>query len=243
MFRPAWLVRGSKSRTGRSPMPEQDPGDQVSRARAALAAAKADARARGLRPRWPLRQPERTSQAAAERGLAADPESDPESGPDDGVAGGPVPGPGSGGITPARAPAPGRRSARPGARPGFPVQPARADPQPLGAAINKLLDAEGWALAAATGSVFGRWGEIVGSDLAAHTMPESLTDGELTVTADSTAWATQVRLLAGQLVRRLNTELGDGTVQRVKVRGPVSSPRKPGEWRVRGGRGPRDTYG
>ncbi len=106
-----------------------------------------------------------------------------------------------------------------------------------------LLDAEGWNLAAATGSVFGRWAQIVGPDLAAHTRPESLRDGELTVSADSTAWATQLRLLATQLIRRLNAELGAGTVHQVKVRGPVTAPRKPGEWRVRGSRGPRDTYG
>ena len=62
------------------------------------------------------------------------------------------------------------------------------------------------------------------------------------MTADSTAWATQVRLLAPQLVRRLNAELGDGTVRRVKVRGPAP-PRQRGAWRVPGGRGPRDTYG
>jgi len=63
------------------------------------------------------------------------------------------------------------------------------------------------------------------------------------VIADSTAWATQLRLLAAQLVQRLNAELGTGTVRRVKVRGPVTTDRKPGEWRVRGSRGPRDTYG
>jgi predicted nucleic acid-binding Zn ribbon protein len=137
----------------------------------------------------------------------------------------------------------GRRARRPDTRPGFPRQPQHGEPQPLGAAINKLLAAEGWELAAATGSVFGRWAQIVGADLAAHTRPESLSDGELTVTADSTAWATQVRLLAAHLVRRLNTELGDGTVRRVRVRGPVTGTRRPGEWRVRGSRGPRDTYG
>jgi predicted nucleic acid-binding Zn ribbon protein len=129
------------------------------------------------------------------------------------------------------------------ARPGFPAQPRRPDPVSLSSAISGLLDAEGWALAAATGSVFGRWAEIVGADLAAHTSPEQLADGELTVVADSTAWATQVRLLAAQLVLRLNRELGDGTVARVKVRGPAAPDRKPGQWRVRGGRGPRDTYG
>jgi predicted nucleic acid-binding Zn ribbon protein len=92
------------------------------------------------------------------------------------------------------------------------------------------------------GSVFGRWEEIVGRDLAAHTRPDHFADGELAVTADSTAWATQVRLLAPALVARLNTELGDGTVRRVKVRGPAP-PRQRGAWRVPGSKGPGDTYG
>jgi hypothetical protein len=121
-------------------------------------------------------------------------------------------------------------------------RPRRDDPQRLGQAIGGLLDEHGWQQRAAIGSVFGRWGEIVGPELAAHTKPDAFTDGELAVTADSTAWATQVRLLAPQLVRRLNAELGDGTVRRVRVRGPAP-PRQRGGWRVPGGRGPRDTYG
>ena len=119
----------------------------------------------------------------------------------------------------------------------------RDDPEPLNTAIGALIDSHGWREPAAAGSVFGRWAEIVGPELAAHTRPDSLSGRELTVTADSTAWATQVRRLAAQLVRRLNAELGDGSVERVKVRGPAGPPRRPGEWRVRGGRGPRDTYG
>jgi predicted nucleic acid-binding Zn ribbon protein len=156
----------------------------------------------------------------------------------------------------------GNRPARPGVRgperdaspgPATPGQsgrpsrrPRRDDPEPLNAAIGGLIDARGWRQAAAVGSVFGRWAEIVGPELAEHTRPETLTDGELIVTADSTAWATQVRLLAAHLVRRLNEELADGSVQRVRVRGPAGAagpPRRPGEWKVRGSRGPRDTYG
>ncbi|MGH3277432.1 MAG: DUF721 domain-containing protein [Streptosporangiaceae bacterium] len=125
-----------------------------------------------------------------------------------------------------------------------PGRQRREDPQPLTAALDGLIGDQGWAQRAATGSVFGRWAQIVGPDLAAHTRPETLSDGELTVAADSTAWATQLRLLAAQLVRRLNEELGDGSVRRVKVRGPASgTARRPGEWRVRGSRGPRDTFG
>lgn len=146
-----------------------------------------------------------------------------------------------GGVAPHRAsqdpaapgPAPGQRSGR----------RRRDDPAPLGAAIDGLITETGWELAVATGSVFGRWVQIVGPDLAAHTAPAGLTDGELTVTADSTAWATQLRLLAAELVRKLNAELGDGSVRRVKVVGPGGQRRRAGEWRVRGSRGPRDTYG
>jgi predicted nucleic acid-binding Zn ribbon protein len=118
----------------------------------------------------------------------------------------------------------------------------RDDPQPLQAAIDGLLDDRGWRTAASVASVFGRWEQIVGAALAAHTRPGGFTDGELLVIADSTAWATQVRLLRAQLVGRLNAELGDGTVTGVKVRGPAP-PRQRGQWRVRDTRGPRDDYG
>ena len=141
---------------------------------------------------------------------------------------------------------PGVSAAAPAGEPG-PAGPGgrrarRDDPQPLAGAIGGLLETHGWQQRAAMGSVFGRWAEIVGRDLAAHTRPDSFADGELAVTADSTAWATQVRLLAPVLVKRLNTELGDGSVRRVKVRGPAP-PRQRGGWRVPGSKGPGDTYG
>jgi len=97
-----------------------------------------------------------------------------------------------------------RRADRPRAR--GPRRARRDDPQPLQAAIDALIDDQGWRTASAVGSVFGRWDQIVGADLAAHTRPDGLTEGEIVVIADSTAWATQVRLLAATLIRRLNSE-------------------------------------
>ncbi|MER6512820.1 DciA family protein [Nonomuraea sp. NPDC048881] len=117
------------------------------------------------------------------------------------------------------------------------------DPQLFGRAIADLLADRGWERSAAVGAVFGRWKEIVGPDLAAHTRPESFDEGEVLIAADSTAWATQVRLLARTLIRRLNEELGDGSVTKVKVRGPQNAPRPTGGLRVTGSRGPGDTYG
>ena len=144
---------------------------------------------------------------------------------------------------PAAVPAPPARAGSPPAqRPRGRGRSRREDPQPLDTAIAGLLDDQGWRTAAAVGSLFGRWDQIVGHDLAAHTRPGGFTDGELVVIADSTAWATQVRLLTATLIRRLNAELGDNTVVRVKVHGPAP-PRRSGPWRVRDGRGPRDDYG
>ncbi|HEU5157549.1 MAG TPA: DciA family protein [Streptosporangiaceae bacterium] len=107
------------------------------------------------------------------------------------------------------------------------------DPRPFGAAIRDLLAERGWEQQAAIGGVFGNWAQIVGKEVAEHTTPISFEDGEVVIAADSATWAQQVRLLAPTLVRRLNEELGHGTVRRVKVRGPASSTGRRGGWRVR----------
>ncbi|MFG1998201.1 DUF721 domain-containing protein [Spirillospora sp. NPDC048911] len=113
-------------------------------------------------------------------------------------------------------------------------QPGRGgDPKLFGSAIRELMASRGWEQRAAVGGIFGNWPGIVGPELAEHTRPEKFEDGELTVAADSTTWATQLRLLSSTLVKRLNEELGHNTVRRVKVVGPASAPRRPGAWRVR----------
>ncbi|MGW0734402.1 DUF721 domain-containing protein [Streptomyces sp. NPDC002851] len=121
------------------------------------------------------------------------------------------------------------------------------DPQPLGAAINRLIAERGWETPAAVGGVMGRWPQIVGEDLAKHCVPQRYDEEErvLTVQCDSTAWATQLRLLAPQLVARLNQDLGQGTVKLIKVYGPQGPGhgRRFGPLRAPGSTGPGDTYG
>ncbi|MFF2941439.1 DUF721 domain-containing protein [Streptomyces niveus] len=119
------------------------------------------------------------------------------------------------------------------------------DPLALGAAINRLITERGWETPAAVGGVMGRWPQIVGDDLARHCVPERYEEDEriLTVICDSTAWATQLRLLAPRLVARLNEDLGHGTVKVIKVRGPAGPPRRFGGLRAPGSKGPGDTYG
>ena len=88
-----------------------------------------------------------------------------------------------------------------------------------------------------------RWPLLVGPANAAHSRPEAYADAVLTVRTDSTAWATQLRMMAPQLVALLNEHLGDGTITRVAILGPDAPSWKKGRRTVRDGRGPRDTYG
>ena len=121
----------------------------------------------------------------------------------------------------------------PGQSAAWSARPRRDDPQPLDAAVGGLLSARGWRQRVAVGSVFGDWPQIVGPQLATHTKPDGFDNGELTVTADSDAWAAQVRLMAPQLIKRLAEELGHGTITRIRVRGPSAPPRQTGRLRAR----------
>jgi predicted nucleic acid-binding Zn ribbon protein len=105
------------------------------------------------------------------------------------------------------------------------ARPRREDPELLNTALGDLLSARGWQARAAVGSVFGNWPAIVGPQVAAHTTPESFDNGELTVTADSDTWATQLRLLAPKVLQRLAEELGEETITHLRIRGPSRAKR------------------
>jgi predicted nucleic acid-binding Zn ribbon protein len=116
------------------------------------------------------------------------------------------------------------------------------DPQPLGRLAARVAAEHGWNERLSGGQVFARWAELVGQDVAEHTRPIELRDGEMTVQADSTAWATQLRLLQRQLIAMIAKGIGHGVVKRMRIAGPSAPSWKHGPLHVRG-RGPRDTYG
>ena len=90
--------------------------------------------------------------------------------------------------------------------------------------------------------MFGEWGTLVGGDVAEHTKPVALNGGELTVQAESTAWATQLRLLQRQILKKIADGVGNDVVRKIKVQGPAAPSWRHGPRHV-SGRGPRDTYG
>jgi predicted nucleic acid-binding Zn ribbon protein len=118
------------------------------------------------------------------------------------------------------------------------------DPLLLGQALEQLVDEQGWRANASVAGVLGRWREIVGEEVAAHVAPETfdLESGTLVVRADSTAWATVIRMQVATLAARIAEEVGAGVVRTVRVVGPGAPRWSHGPRSVKG-RGPRDTYG
>jgi predicted nucleic acid-binding Zn ribbon protein len=120
--------------------------------------------------------------------------------------------------------------------------PDPRDPAALGDAVGELVRDRDWSRTLTAAGLLPRWEQIVGSDIAAHCRPERLEAGELAVIAESTAWATQLRLMSPQVLARIAAEVGPDIVRRLKVRGPTAPDWRHGPLRVTG-RGPRDTYG
>ncbi|MHA7154390.1 DUF721 domain-containing protein [Arthrobacter sp. TMN-50] len=116
------------------------------------------------------------------------------------------------------------------------------DPEDLGNVFNRLLSERGWKSPVAVGSVLARWDELVGQEIALHCRPESFDGNTVLVRCDSTAWATQLRLIGPMLIQKFDAELGSGVVTRISVLGPASPNWRKGGRTVKG-RGPRDTYG
>lgn len=136
-----------------------------------------------------------------------------------------------------------RRAVKPGARrrwsgPG----PDQRDPQPLGRAARDLAKTRGWSPRVAEGTVFAQWAEVVGEQIAEHAQPSALREGVLSVTAESTAWATQLRMVQSQLLAKIAAAVGDGVVTSLRITGPTAPSWRKGPRHI-SGRGPRDTYG
>ncbi|MGN8244351.1 DUF721 domain-containing protein [Cellulomonas soli] len=117
------------------------------------------------------------------------------------------------------------------------------DPQLVASTLNHLLDLNGMRTQVQVGGVMGRWAQIVDGPVAEHSEPVSFEAGVLTLRADSTGWATQLKILTPSLLRLIAEEVGEGVVLEVTVLGPGGKGFGRGPRSAKGGRGVRDTFG
>ena len=117
------------------------------------------------------------------------------------------------------------------------------DPGKLGEILAELIEDKDWRNGLAEGSLLTKWGDVVGSEISQNSEPITLLDGRLTIRAKSSAWATQLRLLSPELLRRIQTHPAGASTEELLIIGPSAPSWRKGVRTIRGARGPRDTYG
>ncbi|WP_245631545.1 DUF721 domain-containing protein [Curtobacterium ammoniigenes] len=128
---------------------------------------------------------------------------------------------------------------------------ANADSVPYGrgrepkglADVVEILTADlGWSEPLAQSDLVRAWPDVVGAEMAAHTTLVGVEDHALLIRCDSTAWATQLRIMRSTITTTIAERFPEAGVESVRVSGPGAPSWKKGFRSVQG-RGPRDTYG
>ncbi|MGO2665416.1 DUF721 domain-containing protein [Mycetocola reblochoni] len=137
---------------------------------------------------------------------------------------------------------PGRRREQRTPRPGSaPFAPGR-DPHGISDVLGSLTNSLGWETQLAKSDLVARWADVAGEQTAAHSTPVDISAGVLTVQCESTAWATQLRLMRVELQTQITTRFPEAQVTTIRFLGPNVPSFKRGPRSVQG-RGVRDTYG
>ena len=119
----------------------------------------------------------------------------------------------------------------------------RDEPGKLSEVLDELITTRDWKKGIAEGTLFSNWRKIVGDEVANHCEPITLLEGQLTIRAETTAWATQLRLIQDEILKTLQTHSEGVLVEELAVIGPSAPSWKRGLRSIRGAKGPRDTYG
>jgi predicted nucleic acid-binding Zn ribbon protein len=95
--------------------------------------------------------------------------------------------------------------------------PGGGEPRPIREALDRLAGRTG-SSRPVLATVFGRWAEVVGTEVAAHARPVAIRHGALVVAVDDPTWASQLRWLGPDLLARLAEAAGEPVADRLEVR-------------------------
>ena len=96
--------------------------------------------------------------------------------------------------------------------------PSEREPRRVSDSLDRITRRLGGPSAGTATSVFSRWADLVGADIAAHARPVSLRGGVLVLAVDHPAWATQLRYMTSDLLGRIEGVAGKEAVTQIQVR-------------------------
>jgi len=91
-------------------------------------------------------------------------------------------------------------------------------PVPLGDALERLLGSMDAPPADLLSTVFQRWEEVVGPEVARHCRPAAIEAERLVVLASDATWASEVQWLASDVLARINEMSTAGRLESLTVR-------------------------
>ncbi|MDO4684974.1 MAG: DciA family protein [Corynebacterium sp.] len=112
----------------------------------------------------------------------------------------------------------------------------------FGSVLQTEIQRRGWHRELAGGWVHSNWDQLVGGTIAQHTKVEMLKEKTLHISCDSTAWATNLRMMQRNILQTIAQRVGPDVVVELRIYGPQVPSWRKGRLHIQG-RGPRDTYG
>lgn len=67
-------------------------------------------------------------------------------------------------------------------------------------------------------NIFNRWEEIVGAEIYKKTKPERIIRGILYISVSTSTWANELSLMSGQLIKKINSFVGEEVVKNIRFR-------------------------
>ncbi|MGA0130682.1 MAG: DciA family protein [Candidatus Nanopelagicales bacterium] len=100
-------------------------------------------------------------------------------------------------------------------------------------ALEHLIESHNWKAHTKIATLLEKWDQIIGVETAQHVLIKNYDEltKELLLSADSHTWAVQLRTLTNKILEKINQEIGENFVTRVKVVGPSKSAQKH-QWRA-----------
>jgi predicted nucleic acid-binding Zn ribbon protein len=96
--------------------------------------------------------------------------------------------------------------------------PSEREPKKLSELLDRTAKRLGGPSTGTSSTVFSRWEEVVGADIAGHARPVSLHGGTLLLAVDHPAWATELRYMTSDLLTRISEATGRSEVTEIHIR-------------------------
>lgn len=96
--------------------------------------------------------------------------------------------------------------------------PPGHEPRPVADSLDRLTHRLGAPRSSVLASIFSRWEDLVGPDIAAHSKPVSLREKVLVLNVDHPAWATHLQYLTGELLSRIEEATGPDEVREIRLK-------------------------